>query len=152
LPQAWPLLLYGRYEIREILTAVGWLTESRRQPHQSGKIALDEERIELLFVTLDKSTGYHDRISYHDYAISPELFHWIVGETREQRLPGHAGRAALHREPGERLALLPLREGEEGGGVLRHRAGNQGAHRGRSADVAALEVGSGAADGVVPGV
>lgn len=76
LPDAWPLLLYGRYEIREILTAVGWLSESRRTPHQSGKIAIDEERIELLFVTLDKSEGYHDRISYHDYAISPEIFHW----------------------------------------------------------------------------
>ena len=27
-------------------------------------------------MTLDKAEGYHDRISYHDYAISPELFHW----------------------------------------------------------------------------
>jgi hypothetical protein len=27
-------------------------------------------------VTLDKSEGYHDRIAYHDYAISPERFHW----------------------------------------------------------------------------
>ena len=31
---------------------------------------------ELLFVTLDKSEGYHDSISYHDYAISAERFHW----------------------------------------------------------------------------
>jgi hypothetical protein len=69
----WPLVLYGRYEIREILTAVRWLTPSRRTPHQSGKITIDEAKIELLFVTLDKSEGYHDRISYHDYAISPEL-------------------------------------------------------------------------------
>lgn len=76
LPDEWPLLLYGRYEIREILTAVGWLTESRRMPHQSGKVTLDEVKIECLFVTLDKAEGYHDRISYHDYAISPELFHW----------------------------------------------------------------------------
>jgi hypothetical protein len=76
LPREWPLLLYGRYEIREILTAVGWLTESRRTPHQSGKISIDEAKIECLFVTLDKAEGYHDRISYHDYAISPELFHW----------------------------------------------------------------------------
>jgi superfamily II DNA or RNA helicase/HKD family nuclease len=76
LPEEWPLLLYGRYEIREILAAVGWLTESRRAPHQSGKIAIDEVKIECLFVTLDKSEGYHDRISYHDYAVSPELFHW----------------------------------------------------------------------------
>jgi superfamily II DNA or RNA helicase/HKD family nuclease len=75
-PQEWPLLLYGRYEIREILTAVGWLNETRRTPHQSGKVALDDAKIECLFVTLDKAEGYHDRISYHDYAISSEIFHW----------------------------------------------------------------------------
>jgi hypothetical protein len=76
LPEEWPLLLYGRYEIREILTAVGWLTEARRTPHQSGKVAIEEQKVECLFVTLDKAVGYHDRIAYHDYAISPEIFHW----------------------------------------------------------------------------
>jgi superfamily II DNA or RNA helicase/HKD family nuclease len=76
LPEEWPLLLYGRYEIREILTAVGWLSESKRTPHQSGKISIEEKKIEVLFVTLNKAEGYHDRISYHDYAISPEIFHW----------------------------------------------------------------------------
>lgn len=29
-----------------------------------------------MFVTLDKSEGFHDRVSYHDYAISTERFHW----------------------------------------------------------------------------
>jgi len=75
-PDDWPLNLHARYEVREILTAVGWLTADRRQPFQSGKIALNEHKTELLFVTLDKSEGYHDRIAYHDYAISPEIFHW----------------------------------------------------------------------------
>ncbi|MGH8746638.1 MAG: hypothetical protein ACREUK_09105 [Burkholderiales bacterium] len=55
---AWPLLLYGRYEIREILTAAGWLTESRRTPHQSGKIALEDAKIELLFVRENKEAAY----------------------------------------------------------------------------------------------
>ena len=32
--------------------------------------------MELLFVTLDKSEGFHDRIAYRDYAISTERFHW----------------------------------------------------------------------------
>jgi superfamily II DNA or RNA helicase len=75
-PPEWPLLLHGRYEIRELLTSVGWLNENERHPHQSGKISIDEAKIELLFITLDKSSGYHDRIAYHDYAISPETFHW----------------------------------------------------------------------------
>ena len=29
-----------------------------------------------MFVTLDKSEGFSDRVQYHDYAISPKLFHW----------------------------------------------------------------------------
>ncbi len=71
-----PLLLHGSYQIREILTAVGWLTTTRRTPFQAGVLGLNDRRTELLFVTLDKSDGYHDRIAYHDYAESPTRFHW----------------------------------------------------------------------------
>jgi superfamily II DNA or RNA helicase/HKD family nuclease len=71
-----PLGLHGSYGIREILTAVGWLSAERRAPFQSGVLALHERKTELLFVTLDKHEGYHERIAYHDYAISAERFHW----------------------------------------------------------------------------
>jgi hypothetical protein len=71
-----PLCLHAAYGIREILTAVGWLTAERRAPFQAGVLPLRARRIELLFVTLDKSEGYHDRIAYRDYAISAERFHW----------------------------------------------------------------------------
>jgi superfamily II DNA or RNA helicase len=71
-----PLCLYGAYGIREILTSVGWLTSERRAPFQAGVLALHDRKTELLFVTLDKREGYHERIAYHDYAISPERFHW----------------------------------------------------------------------------
>lgn len=71
-----PLVLHASYGIREILTAVGWLTAERRTPFQAGVLALAARKTELLFVTLDKSAGYHDRIAYHDYAISAERFHW----------------------------------------------------------------------------
>jgi superfamily II DNA or RNA helicase/HKD family nuclease len=71
-----PLVLHARYGIREILTAVGWLTSERRTPFQAGVLALPQRKIELLFVTLDKSEGYHDRIAYRDYAISTDRFHW----------------------------------------------------------------------------
>ncbi|WP_119156419.1 DUF3427 domain-containing protein [Caldimonas tepidiphila] len=71
-----PLCLHAAYGIREILTAVGWLRATRRAPFQAGVLALHERRTELLFVTLDKSEGYHDRIAYHDYAISTGRFHW----------------------------------------------------------------------------
>jgi hypothetical protein len=71
-----PLCLHAGYHVREILTAVGWLTATRRTPFQSGRLSLPDRKIELLFVTLDKSAGYHDRIAYHDYAISSTRFHW----------------------------------------------------------------------------
>lgn len=71
-----PLCLHGAYGIREILTALGWLTPERRTPFQAGVLALHDRKTELLFVTLDKREGFHERIAYHDYAISPERFHW----------------------------------------------------------------------------
>jgi superfamily II DNA or RNA helicase/HKD family nuclease len=71
-----PLHLHGAYHIREILTAAGFLTENRYAPFQAGVLALHDRKLELLFVTLDKSAGFHDRISYHDYAVSPARFHW----------------------------------------------------------------------------
>ena len=71
-----PLCLHAAYGAREVLTAVGWLTAARRAPFQAGVLPLTRRKTELLFVTLDKSEGYHDRIAYHDYAISAERFHW----------------------------------------------------------------------------
>jgi superfamily II DNA or RNA helicase/HKD family nuclease len=71
-----PICLHSAYGVREILTATGWWTASRRPSFREGVLRLPERKTELLFVTLDKSEGYHDRIAYHDYAISAERFHW----------------------------------------------------------------------------
>ncbi|MBA4146600.1 MAG: DUF3427 domain-containing protein [Verrucomicrobia bacterium] len=74
--EALPLCLHAAYDRREILTAAGWLTAAKRQSSREGIVRLKEQKIELLFVTLDKSEGFHDRIAYHDYAISVDRFHW----------------------------------------------------------------------------
>jgi hypothetical protein len=71
-----PLCLHAAYSLREVLTAVGWLAADRRPPFQAGVLRLHERKVELMFVTLDKSEGFHDRVAYKDYAISRELFHW----------------------------------------------------------------------------
>ncbi len=71
-----PLCLHAAYGIREILTAVGSHTAERRSSFREGVLALPGRQTELLFVTLDKSDGYHDRIAYRDYAVSHERFHW----------------------------------------------------------------------------
>ena len=70
-----PLCLHAAYGVREILTAVGWLTAERRSPFVSGVLPLAGRKTELLFVTLDKSDGYHDPIAYQDCAISAERLH-----------------------------------------------------------------------------
>lgn len=88
-----PLVLHARYGIREILTAVGWLTAERRTPFQAGVLALPRRKTELLFVTLDKSEAYHDRIAYRDYAISAERFHWQTQNSAGPDTP--AGRRYL---------------------------------------------------------
>ncbi len=83
-----PLCLHAAYGAREILTAVEWLTASRRVPFQAGVLSLLSRKTELLFVTLDKSEGYHDRIAYHDYAISAERFHWQSQNSAGPDTPG----------------------------------------------------------------
>lgn len=100
-----PLCLHAAYGAREVLTGVGWLTAARRAPFQSGVLPLAGRRTELLFVTLDKSEGYHDRIAYHDYAISAERFHWQTQNSAGPDTP--AGRRYLEgREQGWQFQLF----------------------------------------------
>lgn len=75
-PSHWPLTLHARYERREILTAVGYLSSCSRPLFFEGCLPLHDVKTELLFVTLDKTEGFSERIQYRDYAISPFLFHW----------------------------------------------------------------------------
>jgi hypothetical protein len=71
-----PLCLHGHYRLNEILTAVGFLTSDTRPFFNTGVLRLKERQVELMFVTLDKRSGFHETIAYHDYALSHDLFHW----------------------------------------------------------------------------
>lgn len=71
-----PLCLHGHYRLNEILTAVGFLTPEHRPLFNTGVLRLNDRKLELMFVTLDKRSGFHETIAYHDYALSHELFHW----------------------------------------------------------------------------
>ena len=88
-----PLCLHASYGIREVLTSVGWLSPEKRSPFQAGVLPLKERKMELLFVTLDKSEGYHQRITYRDYAISIDCFHWQTQNSAGPDTP--AGRRYL---------------------------------------------------------
>ena len=67
------------------MTAVGYHTADSRPSAREGVLTLPGEKLQLLFVTLDKSDGFHDRIAYHDYAVSVSRFHW---QTQNSAGPG----------------------------------------------------------------
>lgn len=75
-PEDWPLLLHGAYSRAEILSATGFLQPRVRPRMSEGVLSFNKLKLQLLFITLDKKAGFHERIAYYDYAISPELFHW----------------------------------------------------------------------------
>ena len=75
-PAAWPLSLHARYGRREIQAAIGHITSAVRPQFREGCLPRPSEKIELMFVTLDKREGFGETVQFHDYAISPELFHW----------------------------------------------------------------------------
>jgi superfamily II DNA or RNA helicase len=85
-----PLCLHASYGVREILTAVGEFTPDRRVSFREGVLRQADKKVELLFATLDKSSGFHERAAFHDYAVSPDLFHW-----QTQNSAGHNTPAGL---------------------------------------------------------
>ena len=84
----WPIVLHARYQLRELLTVAGLHTASERKAFREGILRLKNIKQELIFVTLDKSEGFHDRIAYHDYAVSPTQFHWQTQNGAGPDTPG----------------------------------------------------------------
>ncbi|MFZ2170161.1 MAG: DUF3427 domain-containing protein, partial [Methylococcaceae bacterium] len=76
IPSTWLLSLHNRYSRSDIITAIGYANATKRPAFREGCLPILECKIELMFVTLDKSEGFAERVQYHDYAISPKLFHW----------------------------------------------------------------------------
>jgi superfamily II DNA or RNA helicase len=74
----WPLALHRHYTRQEISAAVGYVTPGEKSGvPQGGILKREQEKRELLFVTLDKSDrSFSPTTRYRDYATSPSLFHW----------------------------------------------------------------------------
>lgn len=74
-PQDWPLLLHGTYSRTEILSATGF--ESASTPaNVRGFAEFQAAQVAAPVCDSGQKGGAHERIAYHDYAISPERFHW----------------------------------------------------------------------------
>lgn len=71
------LKVHSRYTREQILAAIGASTFTAKSPSREGVLAINEQNLECLFVTLNKSEKqFSPTTMYHDYAISEHLFHW----------------------------------------------------------------------------
>lgn len=71
------LKVHSRYTREQILAAMGASTFAAKSPSREGVLAISEQNLECLFVTLNKSEKqFSPTTMYHDYAISEHLFHW----------------------------------------------------------------------------
>jgi superfamily II DNA or RNA helicase/HKD family nuclease len=86
-PDNWSISLHSRYSRRQIQATTGHATETTRPSNREGILPLTQERVEILFVTLDKSSGFSEAVQYGDYAVSPERFHW---KTQNRAKPSNA--------------------------------------------------------------
>ncbi|MCK8046586.1 DUF3427 domain-containing protein [Shewanella sp. 1CM18E] len=72
-----PLKMHVRYPKEHILVAFGDSTFDKKSSSREGVLNIAGANTELLFVTLDKcEKQFSATTMYHDYAISPTLFHW----------------------------------------------------------------------------
>jgi hypothetical protein len=108
----WPLHVHRRYGRREVLTGCRYWTPQRKPSHREGPLRLSGLKVELLFVTLDKSQGgFSATTSYRDYALGRDLFHW---ETQNAAAPHtQAGRRYIEQEGNGWRFVLFVRETRE---------------------------------------
>lgn len=82
-----PYLLHATYSRAELLAGLGYarlpgtsIYEGGPRRTVKGAVAgvyfIPEANLDLFFVNLQKADSVSDSIRYHDYAISPTLFHW----------------------------------------------------------------------------
>ena len=74
--------LHSRYSRQQILAAFGAHSFDKKSSAREGVLELKSQNIELMFVTLNKcEKTYSPTTLYHDFALSPTLFHWQTQNT-----------------------------------------------------------------------
>ncbi|WP_254700621.1 DUF3427 domain-containing protein [Paraglaciecola mesophila] len=104
-----PLKMHVRYPKEHILVAFGDSTFEKKSSSREGVLNIKRANTELLFVTLDKcEKQFSATTMYHDYAISPTLFHW---QTQNSARP-NSGRGLdyVQQKDNHKTFLLFVRE------------------------------------------
>jgi len=108
-----PLRLHARYSREQILVGFGATTFGHQPPSREGVYGIQDQNIELLFVTLDKNEKqFSPTTMYHDYAISESLFHWqSQNSARPDR--GRGRDYIQHKAINKRLFLFVREQGKD---------------------------------------
>ena len=108
-----PLQIHGRYSRIEILAAFGVGGYARTRPWREGVLWIEDEEVDVLAFTLDKSEGnFSPTTMYRDYAISRDLIHWeSQSSTRSSSPTGK--RYCNHVENGSRIMLFARENTDE---------------------------------------
>lgn len=103
---ACPLDLHCTYSRDEILTALGYFTLDNKQSQREGVLYLEEKKLDVFFITLNKSEkDYSPSTLYDDYAIDETLFHWQSQSTTSDT--SKTGQRYInHRKMGSKVLLF----------------------------------------------
>jgi hypothetical protein len=104
-----PLNMHVRYPKEHILVAFGDSTFTKKSSSREGVLNIADANTELLFVTLNKcEKQFSATTMYHDYAISPTLFHW---QTQNSARPNSGrGLGYIQQKETKKIILLFVRE------------------------------------------
>lgn len=103
------LNMHVRYPKEHILVAFGDSTFTKKSSSREGVLNITDANTELLFVTLNKcEKQFSATTMYHDYAISPTLFHW---QTQNSAKPSSGkGLGYIKQKENKKTFLLFVRE------------------------------------------
>jgi len=104
-----PLKMHVRYPKEHILIAFEESTFTNKSSSREGVLNISNANTELLFVTLNKcEKQFSATTMYHDYAISPTLFHW---QTQNSARPNSGrGLGYTQQKENKKIFLLFVRE------------------------------------------
>ncbi|MCF2949432.1 DUF3427 domain-containing protein [Paraglaciecola aquimarina] len=104
-----PLKMHVRYPKEHILVAFGDTDFNKKSSSREGVLSIQNANTELLFVTLDKcEKQFSATTMYHDYALSPTLFHW---QTQNSARPNSGrGLSYINQQKDRKVIILFVRE------------------------------------------
>ena len=101
--------MHSRHPKEHILIAFGESDFDKKSSSREGVLTIKDRNTELLFVTLNKcEKQFSPTTMYHDYAISPELFHWQ--SQNSARPDSGRGLSYIKQKETEKTIILFVRE------------------------------------------